>query len=220
MDRDKRWDRTRLAYDAMVHGVGRAATDPVEAVREAYARDETDEFIKPLVLQRDGAPAAPIRDGDGVFCFNYRSDRMRQICSGARDRRIRRIRHRRAPQAGRPGHDDAVRPDLPVSAGVRALLDGADRGGGAGRRGPDPAAHRRNREVPARDLLLQRRGRAALPGRGADPRAVAEGGHLRPGAGDVRRGDHRRALRRHRRSRRTTSSSATTPTPTWWATPG
>jgi 2,3-bisphosphoglycerate-independent phosphoglycerate mutase len=81
MDRDKRWDRTRLAYDAMVHGVGRAETDPVQAVRDAYGRGETDEFIKPLVLQRDGGPAAPIRNGDGIFCFNYRSDRMRQICS-------------------------------------------------------------------------------------------------------------------------------------------
>jgi 2,3-bisphosphoglycerate-independent phosphoglycerate mutase len=81
MDRDKRWDRTRLAYDAMVHGTGRAVTDPVAAVREAYARGETDEFVKPLVLQDGGAPVATIRDGDGIFCFNYRSDRMRQICA-------------------------------------------------------------------------------------------------------------------------------------------
>jgi 2,3-bisphosphoglycerate-independent phosphoglycerate mutase len=80
MDRDRRWDRTRLAYEAMVRGVGRAETDPVQAVRDAYARGETDEFIKPLVLQRHGAPTASIRDGDGIFCFNYRSDRMRQIC--------------------------------------------------------------------------------------------------------------------------------------------
>ena len=80
MDRDKRWDRTRLAYDAMVHGVGRPEADPVQAVRDAYARGETDEFVKPLVLTQGGAPVAPIRSGDGVFCFNYRSDRMRQIC--------------------------------------------------------------------------------------------------------------------------------------------
>ena len=80
MDRDRRWDRTRLAYEAMVRGVGRAETDPAKAVQDAYARGETDEFIKPLVLQTAGAPVASIRDGDGVFCFNYRSDRMRQIC--------------------------------------------------------------------------------------------------------------------------------------------
>ncbi len=79
MDRDKRWERTRLAYDAMVHGRGTPITDPVTAIRDAYARDETDEFLKPLVIQRDGAPVATVRDGDAVFCFNYRSDRMRQI---------------------------------------------------------------------------------------------------------------------------------------------
>ena len=79
MDRDKRWDRTRLAYDAMVHGTGVAATDPVQAIRDAYARNETDEFIRPIVLQEDGHPVATLRDGDGVLCFNYRSDRMRQI---------------------------------------------------------------------------------------------------------------------------------------------
>jgi len=80
MDRDKRWDRTRLAYEALVRGTGRAETEPVQAVRAAYARGETDEFVKPLVLQREGQPVAPIRGGDGIFCFNYRSDRMRQIC--------------------------------------------------------------------------------------------------------------------------------------------
>ena len=79
MDRDRRWERTKLAYDAMVRGVGARESDPVAAVRAALARGETDEFVKPIVIQRDGAPVAPIRDGDGVFCFNYRSDRMRQI---------------------------------------------------------------------------------------------------------------------------------------------
>jgi 2,3-bisphosphoglycerate-independent phosphoglycerate mutase len=79
MDRDKRWDRTRLAYDAMVHGIGASASEPVKAIHDAYSRGETDEFIRPIVLQEDGRPVATLRDGDGVFCFNYRSDRMRQI---------------------------------------------------------------------------------------------------------------------------------------------
>jgi 2,3-bisphosphoglycerate-independent phosphoglycerate mutase len=79
MDRDRRWERTRLAYDAMVRGIGVREPDPVAAVRAALARGETDEFVKPIVIQRDGEPVALIRDGDGVFCFNYRSDRMRQI---------------------------------------------------------------------------------------------------------------------------------------------
>jgi len=79
MDRDRRWERTRLAYDALVQGIGHPAADPVAAVRDAYARGETDEFVTPIVLQRDGDPVAPLRAGDGVFFVNYRSDRMRQI---------------------------------------------------------------------------------------------------------------------------------------------
>jgi 2,3-bisphosphoglycerate-independent phosphoglycerate mutase len=75
MDRDKRWDRTKLAYDAMVRGVGQPAPDPVTAIQQAYAAGETDEFIKPRIIT--GAPL--IKDGDGVFCFNFRADRMRQI---------------------------------------------------------------------------------------------------------------------------------------------
>ena len=75
MDRDKRWDRTKLAYDAMVKGVGVSAPDPITAITQAYDAGETDEFVKPRVIR--GAPL--IRAGDGIFCFNYRADRMRQI---------------------------------------------------------------------------------------------------------------------------------------------
>src|SRR4051794_24249558 len=75
MDRDKRWDRTKLAYDAMVNGVGISAPDPITAITQAYETGQTDEFVKPRVIA--GAPL--IRDGDGIFCFNYRADRMRQI---------------------------------------------------------------------------------------------------------------------------------------------
>lgn len=79
MDRDKRWERTRLAYEAIVHGAGQAIEHPVKAVQAAYQRHETDEFLKPVVHYRHGRPVAQMRDGDGVIFFNYRSDRMRQI---------------------------------------------------------------------------------------------------------------------------------------------
>jgi 2,3-bisphosphoglycerate-independent phosphoglycerate mutase len=81
MDRDKRWQRTQLAYDLIVHGrAEHAGTDPVAAVEGAYGRGETDEFIKPILLtDATGAPRATLRDGDGIFYFNFRSDRMRQI---------------------------------------------------------------------------------------------------------------------------------------------
>ncbi|HVX87862.1 MAG TPA: 2,3-bisphosphoglycerate-independent phosphoglycerate mutase [Gemmatimonadales bacterium] len=80
MDRDKRWERTKLAYDALTRGAGHLVDDPVKAIEECYARNETDEFIKPLVVRtRDGAMPPLLRDGDAVFFFNYRADRMRQI---------------------------------------------------------------------------------------------------------------------------------------------
>jgi 2,3-bisphosphoglycerate-independent phosphoglycerate mutase len=79
MDRDRRWERTRLAYDAMVQGAGTPVEHPVLAVQAAYQRGETDEFIHPLIHVRNGVPVGTMRDGDGVFFFNYRSDRMRQI---------------------------------------------------------------------------------------------------------------------------------------------
>ena len=79
MDRDKRWERLRLAYDAITHGIGLPIEDPAAGIRSAYARGETDEFIKPLVVTQDGHPVAPIRNGDAIFFFDYRSDRMRQI---------------------------------------------------------------------------------------------------------------------------------------------
>lgn len=78
MDRDNRWDRTQLAYDAMIFGHGNAVSDPVQGIFDAYERGETDEFIMPLVINHEGSPAT-IQDGDGVFCFNFRADRMRQI---------------------------------------------------------------------------------------------------------------------------------------------
>jgi 2,3-bisphosphoglycerate-independent phosphoglycerate mutase len=80
MDRDHRWDRTEKWYNSAVRGVGPSATDPLQVVRDAYARDVTDEFVVPTaIVDASGQPVAPMRDGDAVICFNYRSDRMRQI---------------------------------------------------------------------------------------------------------------------------------------------
>ena len=80
MDRDRRWPRTELWYRAAVQGVGPSIPDPLQAIRDAYARGETDEFIIPAVVRDDDEGAiAPMRDGDALICFNFRSDRMRQI---------------------------------------------------------------------------------------------------------------------------------------------
>ena len=79
MDRDRRWDRIQRAYDLLVHGrAEHRAASGAEAAREAYARDETDEFITP-VLVGDSDADSRIRPGDSVFAFNFRPDRMREI---------------------------------------------------------------------------------------------------------------------------------------------
>ncbi len=80
MDRDKRWERVKLAYDLLVHGKGTSATDPVKAMEDSYAVGITDEFVKPVVItQPNGSPTATLQEGDVVICFNFRTDRGRQI---------------------------------------------------------------------------------------------------------------------------------------------
>ena len=79
MDRDKRWQRTELFYRAAVDGAGPSNTDPIAAIQQAYGSGVTDEFILPVAITQNGIPVAPMRDGDAVICFNYRSDRMRQM---------------------------------------------------------------------------------------------------------------------------------------------
>jgi len=80
MDRDKHWERNALAYAALVRGEAATVSEAVAGVAEAYEAGETDEFVKPrLVLGADGKPLATINDGDGVFFFNFRADRARQI---------------------------------------------------------------------------------------------------------------------------------------------
>lgn len=80
MDRDKRWERVKLAYDAMVNGEGTKTTDILAAVQESYDKDVTDEFILPIInTDASGAPVATINEGDIVLCFNFRTDRGRQI---------------------------------------------------------------------------------------------------------------------------------------------
>jgi len=80
MDRDKRWERIKLAYDALVNGVGEKATDAIEAVENSYSKNVTDEFIKPtVIIAEDQQPLAKIKDGDVAICFNFRTDRCREI---------------------------------------------------------------------------------------------------------------------------------------------
>ncbi len=79
MDRDNIWDRVKLAYDAMVLGEGVPADSAVQAMEQSYAKDETDEFVKPTVIMENGKPLATIGEGDSVVFFNFRPDRARQL---------------------------------------------------------------------------------------------------------------------------------------------
>jgi 2,3-bisphosphoglycerate-independent phosphoglycerate mutase len=86
MDRDHRWERTDKWYRSVVDGTGPTATDPLTLIAQAYESGVTDEFLEPTtIVDERGEPIAPMRDGDAVICFNYRSDRMRQIVRALTD---------------------------------------------------------------------------------------------------------------------------------------
>lgn len=77
MDRDKRWERVKIAFDALVHGTGKKADDMVQAIAESYEDNITDEFIKPII--NSSISKTNIEPGDAVLCFNFRTDRCREI---------------------------------------------------------------------------------------------------------------------------------------------
>ncbi len=80
MDRDKRWERIKQGYNLMVNGKGKHATNAIKAIEESYSNGVTDEFIKPVVfVDENDMPVGKITEGDVVFCFNFRTDRLRQI---------------------------------------------------------------------------------------------------------------------------------------------
>lgn len=79
MDRDNRWERVRKAYNLLVHGTGAGFTSAQDAIRTSYEAGITDEFIEPSVIMENDAPVACIEEGDTVICFNFRTDRPREI---------------------------------------------------------------------------------------------------------------------------------------------
>lgn len=80
MDRDKRWERVKQGYEAMVHGIGKKSTDVLSAIQESYNEGITDEFIKPVVfVNENGQPKAIVKPNDVFVCFNFRTDRLREI---------------------------------------------------------------------------------------------------------------------------------------------
>lgn len=80
MDRDGRWERTEKAYRALVAGEGERTSDIIRAIEKSYQGGITDEFIEPIIITDDAGDAPRISQNDALFCFNFRADRMRQIC--------------------------------------------------------------------------------------------------------------------------------------------
>ena len=79
MDRDKRWERVKLAYDALVNGIGTESHNIIQSIEQSYAQDVTDEFIKPIINADIEKDKGRIKQGDAVICFNFRTDRCREI---------------------------------------------------------------------------------------------------------------------------------------------
>jgi 2,3-bisphosphoglycerate-independent phosphoglycerate mutase len=80
MDRDNRWERVKIAYDALTRGLGKQVSDPLTALKQSYETGVTDEFLMPhIICDAKGEPLATIKDGDVVLCFNFRTDRCREI---------------------------------------------------------------------------------------------------------------------------------------------
>lgn len=81
MDRDNRWDRVEKAYDVMVNGKGETAEDPLAAIKASYTKEVYDEEFVPTVITSKGKPVGQVKDGDAVIFFNFRPDRMRELCN-------------------------------------------------------------------------------------------------------------------------------------------
>ena len=79
MDRNRQWDRVELAYNALVKGVGELYKDPLQAIQTSYQNGITDEFIRPLLIEKEDGQLGIIKDNDAIICFNFRPDRVRQI---------------------------------------------------------------------------------------------------------------------------------------------
>lgn len=86
MDRDNRWERVQLAYNAIVLGEGEKASSAVEAIENSYHDEKTDEFVIPCVIEEDGHPTATIKNGDSVVFFNFRPDRARELTRAINDK--------------------------------------------------------------------------------------------------------------------------------------
>ncbi|WP_053955291.1 2,3-bisphosphoglycerate-independent phosphoglycerate mutase [Inediibacterium massiliense] len=91
MDRDNRWDRVKLSYDAITLGVGEFANSSIEAIQNSYSKDELDEFVKPTIILENNQATAKVSENDSVIMFNFRPDRAREITRSFVDKDFKRF---------------------------------------------------------------------------------------------------------------------------------
>jgi 2,3-bisphosphoglycerate-independent phosphoglycerate mutase len=126
MDRDTRWDRVQKAYDLFTKGIGVIESDPVTAVQNAYDAEQSDEFIKPILIQTDdkSMPEGPIEDGDGIIFFNFRADRAKEITRAFTQDDFAEFDRKKTPQlagfVGMTQYDETF--DLPSAFGPRNYM--------------------------------------------------------------------------------------------------
>ena len=180
MDRDKRWERVKEAYDLIVKGVGEKATDAAAAVQKSYDEGVTDEFIKPIVcVDGQGDPVGTIQDRDVVIFFNFRNDRAKELTVVL-------------TQEDMPDYDmKKLSLYYCCMTPYDAKFTGQRQRGQYDRRicivaGPQSVAHRRNGEIRARDVFPERRPRRDFRRRGTDSDPFPESGYLRSATRDER----------------------------------
>ena len=158
MDRDKRWDRVQRAYDAIVCGKGLTAISATEAMAQSYEKEETDEFVQPTVVLEDGKPVAQVKTGDSVIFFNFRPDRTRELTRSMIEPEFdgfeREGGYQKVFFVSMTKYDETFT-NLEIAFKPQTLKNTL--GEYVASKGLKQAAHRRDREICARNLLLQRR---------------------------------------------------------------
>ena len=191
MDRDKRWERIEKAFGAMVLGSGERVQDPEAAILRSYEKGITDEFIEPMTLvDARNEPVGLIREDDACFFFNYRADRGREMTEALTSETLLAPSRTLVPKnlkfATMTQYDKSLSvPFVLTREPLQNIL-----GYVCGELQLEESAYRGDREVRARNLLLQWRNREAVCRRRARNGGIAEGSDLRSEAGNERAGHH------------------------------
>ena len=174
MDRDRRWPRIRLAYDLIMGGKAEyRSSDPFIAVDQAYARGESDEFIKPTAIGRPGEEAVTVADGDVIVFANYRADRARQLSRAMTKPGFEAFEREHWPRLSAFISLTSYKADYEFPVAFPAENPDKRLWRTHRRARPQTVAHRRDGKIRACHLLLQRRQGAGIGRRGSHTGALA-----------------------------------------------